>query len=117
MDKNEPKMISKGDICLIIVILLLATAALLWRHFYAKAGARAVVTVDGEVKEELLLRKDVELTINTPEGYNKVVVKDGEVMVLDADCRDHICVKHQPISKQGETIICLPHKLVVEVKE
>lgn len=117
MDKNESKIISKGDICLIVVILLLATAALLWRHFHAENGARAVVTVDGKIQEELFLRKDAEVRINSPEGYNVVVVKDGVVMVLDADCRDHICVKHQPIFKQGETIICLPHKLVVEVKE
>jgi hypothetical protein len=32
-----------------------------------------------------------------------------------ADCRDQICVHHIPISGSGESIICLPHKLVVTV--
>lgn len=116
MDK-ETKMISRGDIYLIVIILLLAAGVLLWRHFNAKDGAKAVVTVDGEIKEELLLSHDTSVKILSPEGYNVVVVKDGCVIVEDADCRDHICVKHKAISKQGETIICLPHKLVVEVKE
>lgn len=117
MDKKESKMISKGDICLMIIILVLAVIVTLWRIITVSEGLKAVVTVDGDIQEELLLSKDTEVTINSPEGYNIIVVSDGEVTVKEADCRDHICVKHQPISKCGETIICLPHKLVVEVKK
>ena len=43
--------------------------------------------------------------------------KDGSVTVQDADCPDKICEKHRAINRTGETIICLPHKLVVEIKE
>ncbi len=117
MDKSETKMISKGDIYLIVVILFLVISALLWRYFTADEGAKAVVTIDGTVKEELKLVKDAEVKIVTAEGYNIIKVQDGKAYVAEADCRDHICVRHQPISVEGETIVCLPHKLVVEVKE
>lgn len=117
MDKGTSKFISKGDIFLIAVVLFLAASALLLKHFTTNAGARAVVTVDGRVKEELSLKKDTEITILSPEGYNTIVVKAGKVSVSASDCRDHICVRHHAIDKQGETIICLPHKLIVEVKE
>ena len=117
MDKSETKMISKGDIYLIVVILFLVISALLWRYFTADEGAKAVVTIDGTVKEELKLVKDAEVKIVTAEGYNIIKVQDGKAYVAEADCRDHICVSHQPICVEGETIVCLPHKLVVEVKE
>ena len=55
------------------------------------------------------------IRIETPQGYNIVAVEDGTVMVTDADCRDQICVEHKKISRTGETIVCLPHKLVVEI--
>lgn len=48
-------------------------------------------------------------------SYNLLSVSDGEVRMEAADCRDQICVHHSPISSGGESIICLPHRLVVEI--
>lgn len=52
-----------------------------------------------------------------PEGmsYNLFSVSDGSVRMEVADCPDQICVHHIPIKGGGESIICLPHKLVVEI--
>ena len=36
--------------------------------------------------------------------------------MLEANCPDEICVHHKPISKNGETIVCLPNKVVVVIK-
>ena len=33
-----------------------------------------------------------------------------------SDCRNQVCVNHAPISRSGESIICLPHKLVVRIQ-
>ena len=33
----------------------------------------------------------------------------------EANCRDQICVRHKAISKNGESIICLPHSVYIEV--
>ena len=48
--------------------------------------------------------------------HNILVIKDGRADMTDADCPDRICVNHRPVSQEGETIVCLPHKVVVEVK-
>lgn len=48
-------------------------------------------------------------------SYNLVCILPGEVKMEAADCRDQICVHHTPIRSGGERIICLPHKLVVEI--
>lgn len=49
-------------------------------------------------------------------AYNLISIIDGKVTMEAADCRDQICVHHKPIMSERESIICLPHKLVVEIK-
>lgn len=58
-----------------------------------------------------------DLTSAVPEGvsYNLLVVSGPDVFMEAADCRDQICVHHRPIRGGGESIICLPHKLVAEI--
>ena len=36
--------------------------------------------------------------------------------VTDADCPDQVCIRMGKISKTGENIVCLPHKLVVQLE-
>ena len=47
---------------------------------------------------------------------NHLIIKDCKADVTEADCPDQICVDQKAISKEGETIVCLPNKVVVEVK-
>ncbi len=49
-------------------------------------------------------------------AYNLISVIDGKVTMEAADCRDQICVNHKPIMSERESIICLPHKLVIEIE-
>ena len=50
-----------------------------------------------------------------PVGVNLVYISPEEVWMEAADCRDQICVHHRPIAGNRESIICLPHRLVVEI--
>ena len=34
----------------------------------------------------------------------------------EANCPDKLCIHQGKISKNGETIVCLPHGLIVEIK-
>lgn len=47
--------------------------------------------------------------------YNVFMYKDNEIRMLLSSCPDKICVNHRAISMTGENIICLPHKLVIEI--
>ncbi len=105
----------KKDMLFIGGILLLGAISALFLQFQKEDGGVAVVTVDGIVVEEFSLDEDLEQIIETPNGYNIISIEGGIVHISDADCRDHICVEHIAIDKTGETIVCLPHKLVVEV--
>ena len=61
------------------------------------------------------VRPDLTLTVPEGAGYNLLVVSASGVTMEAADCRDQICVHHIPIRGVGESIICLPHKLVAEI--
>lgn len=56
------------------------------------------------------------IPVETKYGYNLVEIGDERVRVIEADCPDKIDVKQGYISRIGETIVCLPNHLVVEIK-
>lgn len=105
----------KNDIILIGVILILAAGLYFVFFGAAEAGGSAKLMVDGELQKELSLEEDTTFTLTTKTGQNTVEIKDGYVSMVAADCRDQICVEHRKIQRTGETIVCLPHKLVVEI--
>ena len=105
----------KTDWILALAAILAAAGIWLFYSAGAEKGLTAVVTVDGEVRAELSLEENETATIETEWGYNIVHTENGQAFVTEADCRDQICVEHKKIEKTGETIVCLPHKMVVEI--
>lgn len=79
-------------------------------------GAQVKVTVDGalygtyplEIEQEIAIEKDGVVT-------NRLVIRDGVADMIEADCPDKLCVHQKAISKTGETIVCLPNKVVAEI--
>ena len=75
-----------------------------------------LVTVDGEVLGEYSLDEDTEIRIGDNEKYNLLLIKDGVAQISEASCPDKLCVNQGKISFDGQSLICLPNKVVVEVK-
>ncbi len=109
------KLVTWLDITVILLILM-ASAVLILFGLFKDNGKKAVVTVDEEIVLELFLSKDAEHKIETDNGFNIITVDNGGVFVSDADCKDSVCIKRGIINKKGESIVCLPHKLIVEIK-
>ena len=74
------------------------------------------VYVDGGCRESCSLQDEKSFSISSEGGFNEVVVSGGTVHVESADCPGQDCVKAGSISKPGQEIICLPHKLVVRIE-
>ncbi len=110
-------MIKKADIFLMLSVILVAVVMLCGAFVLRSDGKKAVVTVDGEVFGEYLLSEDQTIAISTKSGNNTVCISDGKVTVTTADCPDHYCVRHIAIDSVGETIVCLPHRVIIEIKE
>ena len=105
----------RNDIIFVISVVAFAVLVFFCFKLTMKNGKSAKVTVDGKTIYTLSLNEDAQKKVKTELGENTVSVKDGKVSVIFADCPDKICAKHRAISKSGETIVCLPHKLVVEI--
>lgn len=61
------------------------------------------------------VRPDLAATVPEGSSYNLLAVSESGVSMEAADCPDQICVHHISIRSGGESIICLPHKLAVEI--
>lgn len=108
---------NKRDGILVLVLLVLAVAGYLAFAGDKKTeGNQVVITIDGAVYGSYPLKPNKEIEIETESGCNTVKIEDGKVYMEDADCPDRYCVKQGKISHSKETLICLPHKLVVEVE-
>lgn len=105
----------KNDILLIAALLVLAGAALLCIRLTRTGGGTVKVTVDGKVVAQLPLGQDCTRVIDTGRGSNTLVISDGGASVTQADCPDKVCVAQGTIRYDGETIVCLPHRLVVTI--
>ena len=133
--------IRKADIILFIVLVavgIAASAALSLSHSDAGGDAKVVIESGGEVFATYPLSEDTVLEIPAPSGvkykdprgrrlnpddestqytyYNIVEIKDGKVSVSAASCKNQVCVRHGSISHAGESIVCLPNRLVVTIE-
>ena len=113
----EHAIMTKADFLLTAAILVFA-GVLLVRHFTAGPGdGWVVVSRDGVVEERLPLSEDNRLLLKDASGNeNLLVIEGGSVRLEDADCPDRLCVRQGAISRSGESIICLPHKLVITIE-
>jgi len=103
----------KGDIVLIIA-LLIVSAALFIVFTNGEEGATAVVAVNGQEVERYPLADDGVFPLNG--GTNILVIENGEAYLEDANCPDKLCVRMGKISKTGQCITCLPNKLTVTIE-
>ena len=108
----------KNETILVSVILLIAAAFFAGTRLAARKPAAVVeVSVNGTITHEFPLNLEADFTIQTENGgKNHLVIKDGTAEITEASCPDKICVEHAPISESGQTIVCLPNKVVVTIK-
>lgn len=107
----------KADFILIAVIAVVAGILVFFLYGVNNdSGAYVQIEIDGSVVETLSLDEDTVREIKTDSGgMNVLVIKNGEVEMSKANCPDGICTNHQKIHRNGESIICLPHKVVITV--
>ncbi|WP_077366929.1 NusG domain II-containing protein [Anaerosalibacter sp. Marseille-P3206] len=112
---------TKGDKYLIIFIIVISLLSL----FYAKKAITRydekyiLIQVDGKDYKKISFGPEVigkKIPIKTEFGYNLIEIGDGKVRIIESDCPDKLGVKQGYISNPGEVIVCLPNRLVIEIK-
>ena len=133
------QFIRKADIILFIVLVIIglaASAALTLSHGEAGSGAKVIIESGGDLYARYPLAEDRTVIVPAPKQnavdapaadpantasaqydyYNVVVISGGTVSVTEASCKNQVCVKHGAISRPGESIVCLPNRMVVRIE-
>ncbi|MBF7097045.1 NusG domain II-containing protein [Alkalibacter mobilis] len=109
----------KKDLILIGSILIIAMVGLLISYIYGQTDKelKVVITVNGEIYREIPFDETTneKITVEYEGNLNIVEIKEGHVVISEANCPDQICVHTSPADEKGEMIVCLPNKVIVEV--
>ena len=85
------------------------------------AGTTAQIIQVGEVIREIDLSRVKEPYSFTVEdgsgGTNRVLVEPGRICVCEANCPDGICMSQGWLSDQDVPIVCLPHRLIIKLRD
>ena len=110
----------KKDLIFIFSILIFAVFLLLIQRVYGNAQDEAdlvKITVNQKLYGTYDLNKNQTITIQNDFGINTIQIQNKDVWMEEADCPDGYCKEQGHISKNKQTIVCLPHKLVVEISD
>ncbi len=106
----------RNDLLLIVGVLLAAVIGLGCLMLLRRDGGYVTVSVGGQEVGRYPLDTPTVRVIDSGEGHkNTLVIEDGRAFMQSATCPDRLCCDYRPISHEGESIICLPHRLVVTV--
>jgi len=114
---KKQKYFVKKDI-LIFIILAVFLSVLFGGvlYIYNKKGDDAYIYSDGELIKIMPLNTNDEFLYEYDGHYNIIIVENGYIYVKESDCDDKVCIIKGKINKVGDSIICLPHKLVITIK-
>ena len=81
----------------------------------AAVALYAIIQNSDGFYQVLSLGEDATVTVTGSLGTNIIEVANGRVRCLESDCSNQTCVKQGWVSGRGQTVVCLPHKLIVQV--
>ena len=109
------KFLKKADIILIAAIIITGVWISSVLVFAKNEGHTLKVTVAGKVYGTYDTGTDRVIDIESGTDKNTFEIKNGYVSMINSNCKGYDCVHEHSISRQGETIVCLPHKVVLEI--
>lgn len=115
-------MFKKWDFIIIVSLLILSFLPELF--FISSSSGKghenyAEISLDGKIYQTINLstHKGIDsIDIKTESGYNIIEINEHSIRIIDADCPDRICVNDGAINAPGQLLVCLPHKLMIEIK-
>lgn len=103
---------------ILLAVLLSVTGLLFFFQNKPDPSKAAFIEVksDGKLYGAWRLDSPQTVSVATAYGKNKIQIKDNAAFVIHSDCPNQDCARQSKIVNIGDSIICLPHKLVIEGK-
>ncbi len=112
------KRITKFDLIFIGTLLFagLVSLFLITSYVTKQNGSTVQILTAGKVYGTYDLRNVKKIPILVDGTVtNMLQIENGKAKMIEADCPDKLCLHQKAIAHQGETIVCLPNKIVVEI--
>ena len=110
------QVLTPSDRVLYIVVVVLGIISLWLVQAAKKAGSEIIIEVEGKEIFRDSIAGDNRIVVNGPIGKTIVVIANGKVWVEHSDCPHKICVKSGKIHRAGDVIVCVPNKVVVQIR-
>jgi hypothetical protein len=111
--------IKRADLIILALLVVLSILPLFLsvNETLANSDIYAVIYVDAQKFKEIKLGDDVslEFVIEDEDAKNVIIAKGDEIYMFSSSCHDQICVKQGKISKPGQSIVCLPNRIYIEI--
>ncbi len=107
---------TKADLILMAAIVIIGLGISIFLAAGSHQGNKVEITKDGKLWGTYSLDREHKITIRDGKELNVVKISGGKVTMESANCKNQVCVHHSPVSRTGESIVCLPHKIVVSIK-
>lgn len=110
------KRTGRADLLLIAALLLVGLILTLLLCLNRRDGRQVVVRVDGQIAARLSLSEERQYPVEIDGTVtNLLVIRDGTVRMAEADCPDHLCIHRGAIRYAGDSIVCLPNRVIAEI--
>lgn len=107
----------KKDLILVLLILIIAAVGFFINHTVRRKPAAIVeISVDGKVTETYPLDEDNDVILHGyGSGTNHLIIRDGCAWISEATCPDKVCIHQGKIQENGQMLVCLPNRLIVQI--
>ncbi len=109
------KLITKGDLIILIFLILLTLASFSICFFLPKSGEWVIIEIHNKPQARLRLKENQYYTITGVKGKTEIEIKNQCVRIIDSCCPHKICVHTGWISRPGQIIACVPNKVLIYI--
>lgn len=113
--------IAIGLSILLLAIIIYSILGIVNMGKAAEHPLMAYIYQDSELLQTIDLStvtEEYSFIVQTQDGHsNTITVKQGAIAISDADCPDKLCVSLGFARNSYLPLVCLPHKLVIELKD
>ena len=101
----------------IVIGLVVGLVFLLFSLTYGFSGSERYIEIIGNDTHEIYdIKINRVVEVQGPVGTTRVVIENGKAWVEDSDCREKICIKMGKLGRPGEEAVCLPNRVIVQMK-
>jgi len=111
--KNKPL---RTDLAVVTALLVLGITGFFVVRNLSRKKQPCAIRIKTKAEEINLPLRDTSFSIDGPEGSTRITISEGKVWVAEASCPKKLCQKQGAISRPGETIVCLPNRIVITLE-